>query len=90
MSLHGFNRPFRLQFLHRNVKGLPLLRFLIRCQNMGEVRGGRLKKGVCTPPMEFLEPVGLLLVAHSAEKAESLPTIGGREWTNIGCLEGWL
>ena len=58
---------------------------------MGEVRGGRVEKGRLYPSRRVLRTHSLApILVHSAEKADNLPPIGGRDWTKIEDLEGWL
>ena len=58
---------------------------------MGEVGGGTLEKGRLYPSNRVLRTHwSAPILVHSAEKAESLPPIGGRDWTEIGGLDGWL
>ena len=55
------------------------------------MRGGRLEKRRLYPSKRVLRTHWLaLILVHSAEKAESLTHIGGRDWAEIGGLEGWL
>ena len=85
---YDFDRPFHLHFLHCNVKGPPLLRILVRGQKDGRSERRQSGEGEAVPLQKGSSLAPILV--HSAEKAESLPPIGGRDWTKIGDLEGWL
>ena len=58
---------------------------------MGKVRRGRLEKGRLYPSVRVLRTHwSAPILAHYAEKEESMPPIGDRDWADIGGMEGWL